>query len=472
MRKIFMGTAIMAVFVCLIFGVLFLKGQLNSLQGLPSVKNAIAPEVDEVRIDEEYMNFYDLDAFETSLPVFFINTEGQKLSNEIATMGRCSVLNFEDDGNMHSIYDKPDISMNVGVKLRGASSYNFDKRQYRLTFFKDEYGTKKMDYDFFGMGYADSWVLNGPFLDKTLARNYMVYALGAEMMDWAPECKYVELFVDGRYKGVYLLIEPISVGPGRLDLSSYGLLSGKTAYIVSRDREGTDFDPLQNYGKLHGFTSNDLYVDYPGSKSITPAEYKWINDDISLFEMALYGEDYKDERLGYAEYIDVDNFVDYYILNEVVMNHDAGNLSTFAYKEINGKLKMVIWDFNNCYDNYQWFTEDFDEFYVAEMAWFNRLLTDRAFVDKVVSRYYELRQGTLSEEHMYSVLDEADTILGEAIDRNFSVWGYTFRKNLLVGSGRDIRSYDSAREQLRSSIEKRFEFLDEHITDLYELCEG
>ncbi len=470
MKKILMFAGLGCSLLLLVV-ILSLSGNIaRDIDEFSVIKAKKDKSIDGQEFDEDYMDFYELTDFDTDLPVIYVNTAGNEINRDGAVMSKVSILGTAGDGSFHNIKDTPDITLNAGIKYRGASSNNFDKRQYRITFFKNASGSKKLRYDLFGMGAADSWVLNGPFLDKTLARNYLVYNLGSQIMEWAPECRYCELFVNGQYKGVYLAVEPVSAGEGRLDLSEYGLLSGKAAYIVGRDREGSDFNPLKNYGKLHGYTSNDLYVEYPGSKSITEKEFDFITEDISRFEMALYGDDFANPKTGYAAYIDVDNFVDYYILNEVVMNHDAGNLSTYAYKEINGKLKMAIWDYNNCYDNYQWFSEEFDVFYLPEMAWFHRLLQDRAFVDKVVKRYYELRDNQLLEANIFSILDDSQTILGEAIDRNYKVWGYTFRKNLLTGKGRDIKSFEDADSQLRYSITKRFNYLDKHITDLYELC--
>ncbi len=470
MRKLIIGLGLGGLFALLILGVTVLGNTVTKVENSPVIREKYSESLDQ-SFDEDYLEFYDLGYFDTDLPVIYIDSQGSTINGDTAVMAKFSVLNSADDGSLHNITQKPDFTLDASVKYRGASSINFDKRQYRITFYKDPLMRKKLKFDLFGMGAADSWVLHGPFLDKTLARNYLVYNVGAQIMDWAPECRYVELFENGQYKGVYLALEPVSQGVGRLELSEYALLSGNTAYIVGRDREGTDIKPLQNYGKTAGYTSNDLYIEYPGAKNITDIEYDWITDDISIFEMALYGDDFKSANNGYASYIDVDSFVDYYIINEVVMNHDAGDLSTYAYKEIGGKLKMAIWDFNNCYDNYQWFVEEFDMFYVSKMAWFSRLLQDRAFVDKVVERYYELRKDQLSEDNMYAILDSAQEKLGDAIDRNYKVWGYTFRKNLLSGSGRDLTSYEKADAQLRYSIIKRFNYLDKHITDLYELCD-
>ena len=469
MRKLLIGLGLGGAFTLAVFGLFLLKSLNTDLENETS-KSKKYSDAEEQIFDEHYMDFYGLDYFDTNLPVIYIDTQGNTVNSEMQVMTKFSILNSEDDGEFHNIKEIPDFTLNAGVNYRGASSSAFDKKQYRVTFYKDSTMKKKRDYDLFGMGSGDSWILNGPFLDKSMARNYLVYSLGSEVMEWAPDCKYVELFVDGRYQGVYLLLEPVSQGIGRLDLSEYALMSGETAYIVSRDRVGTDFDPLNTFGKYAGYTSNDLYVNYPGQKNITESEYKWITKDISEFEMALYGENFKDPKKGYAAYIDVDNFVDYYILNEVVLNHDAGNLSTYAYKEIDGKLKMVLWDYNNCYDNYQWFAEDFDAFYLPEMAWFERLLQDEAFVDKVVNRYYELRENELSVDHMYDILDTAENTMGDAIDRNYMVWGYIFEYNIMSEKRRHIASYEDADAQLRYSIIRRFNFLDEHITDLYGYC--
>ncbi|MBO6065985.1 MAG: spore coat protein CotH, partial [Lachnospiraceae bacterium] len=61
--------------------------------------------------------------------------------------------------------------------------------------------------------------------------------------------------------------------------------------------------------------------------------------------------------------------------------------------------------------------------------------------------------------------------LGDAVTRNFQVWGYTFDINLLVSSGRDLRDYEAAVTQFKEGLKRRGEFLDAHITDLYAGCE-
>lgn len=434
-----------------------------------SISNWIKP-------DEEYLNYYDLGVFETTLPIVHINTNGQQISKENKIWSTIAVTDAEMEGGANSVMETPDYEAAITINYRGASSYwNFDKKQYRIKFYKEEGSTNAKEYEFVGMGKNSEWVLNGPYLDKTLIRNRLVYGLGKELFEWAPDCRFVELFIDGDYQGVYLAVEPVTNGESRLRLCEFGLASGETAYIVKRDRIETEENPLNVYGYYAGKTSNALFIDYPTSSNLTDRQREWITNDIDTFERVLYGENFDDPKEGYAEYLDVEGFVNYYILNEVVMNNDAGNLSTYIYKELGGKMKIAIWDYNNCFDNYPWFAQNYEEFFLKERAWFSRLLEDRAFVDKVVERYWELRKGILSEEYLYQKIDAYVEELGMATERNYAIWGYTFSVDHdLISNENDSHksplSYEEAIEQLKASIHTRLSFLDEHITDLYQGC--
>lgn len=424
--------------------------------------------------DEEYLEYYGLGNFESALPILYINTNGQCIEKENKIWSFLAVSNAPGGGEKRTVMMQPDYETAIMINYRGASSYlHFDKKQYRIKFFEEEGSSRAKNYEFLGMGAQSEWVLNGPFLDRTLLRNRLVYELGREMMEWAPDSRYVELFVDGEYMGVYLAVEPVTNGESRLRLADFGLSSGETAYIVKRDRVDSEEGALYVYGYYGGKTCNSLYIDYPTAKNLTAQQREWITNDISSFEKVLYGDDFADPKNGYAGYLDVGSFVDYYILNEVVMNHDAGNLSTYVYKELGGKLQIAIWDYNNCYDNYPWFSQDYEELFLQDSAWFSRLLQDRAFVDRVVERYEELRKSILNEEYLYQRMDAYVEELGDAIERNFAIWGYTFRDNMLADSNaihEDPTDYAEAIQLLKDSIHLRFVSLDEHITDLYQGC--
>lgn len=472
MKKMIAGISMAILLLTVAFVGEAYQGQAGETQTLSkdtknTVENWVIP-------DEEYLDYYGIGVFESTLPILHINTNGQQISKETKIWSTIAVTEADESGEARSVMEPPDYEAAITINHRGASSYSqFDKKQYRIKFYKEEGSTNAKEYEFLGMGKNSEWVLNGPFLDKTLIRNRLVYGLGRELFEWAPDCRYVELFVDGEYQGVYLAVEPVTNGESRLRLCEFGLASGETAYIVKRDRVESEDNPLNVYGYYAGKTSNSLYIDYPTSSNLTSKQREWITKDIDTFERVLYGENFDDPKEGYAKYLDVDNFVDYYVLNEVVMNNDSGNLSTYVYKELGGKLKIAIWDYNNCFDNYQWFAQDYEEFFLQDNAWFSRLLEDRTFVDKVVERYWELREGILREEYLYQNIDSYVEELGVATERNFAVWGYTFYDDLLAEVNEvhiNPRSYEEAILQLKNSIHKRLSLLDENITDLYQGC--
>ena len=416
--------------------------------------------------DGESLEYYDLGEFSTTLPVAYMNTKGQQVLKENVIWGTIALL--DGNGEEQSVFSVPNSIYRATIKYRGASSYSkFDKKQYRIKFYKNKKDSAK-EVSLAGMGANSEWVLNGPYLDKTLIRNKLVYDLARELNGWAPDTRFVELFVDGEYQGVYLAVEPITNGESRLRLSKFGLLSGETAYIVNRDRTDTGSEEIETWGKTNGYTYNALYIRYPSKNKITEKQKEYIAKDISEFEQALYGNNFSDKRIGYQAYIDMDNWVDYFIINEFAMNYDAGNLSTYIYKELGGKLQLAVWDFNNGFDNYQWFRTETDALHTVENSWFERLWQDENFRDRVCERYVQLRKTTLSDEHIAEKIASYQEELGEAVDRNFKVWGYSFKENLLVGTNkkgisRDIGSYEEAMKQLTDTIRERLAYLDQEL---------
>ena len=77
-----------------------------------------------------------------------------------------------------------------------------------------------------------------------------------------------------------------------------------------------------------GLTSGFLDVEYPDKEVITEKGIQNITRQIDCFELALYA-DVWEEFVKYRDYIDMQSFVDYFILNEFFLNYDAGYNSTY-----------------------------------------------------------------------------------------------------------------------------------------------
>ncbi len=426
---------------------------------------------------------HDSKKFCTHLPVIEINTGGAEIPGEplndlnhkfagytTAADGSdritADIKIIDNAETRNHIDDAPAIESKATIHIRGNSSRYFDKKGYALKLV-DENGMNNPQ-PVMGMSAHQDWVLHGPFLDKTLMRNYMWYNIAGEIMDYAPNVRFCEAFINGEYQGLYVMTESITAGENgaRLNLSVDKKDNTYSGYLLCLDRGHEEAwkkaDSFTHYALR---TVNELEIMYPGRQNLTPELNRSITQDFSDFEKAIYSYDFDNKLYGYKDLIDVESFVDYFLINEFTCNYDAGWLSTYIYKDIDKKYRMCIWDFNSSCDNYQESHINDEGFEFQNCLWYFMLIKDRDFTDKIVSRYKELRKTYFSEEYLFDYIDGVRDYLGDAIDRNFEKWGYTFdeKHDLLTPKDRNPRSYDEAIEDLKNFLSARSEKLDENI---------
>ena len=371
------------------------------------------------------------------------------------------------------VTDAPSLATSAMINIRGRSSREFDKKSYRITLIYDD-GINN-NQSVMGMDPHHEWVLHGPFLDKTLIRNYMVYNIAGECMEYSPDVRFCELVIDGSYQGLYLMTESITNGydGSRLTMEVKKKDNTFSGYIL-RVNDIYPFEEttavIYDYGNYAYVARIPVEVIYPGKVNQTAEMRREIELEFSAFEKALYSYDYDSEDYGYTQWIDIPSFVDYYVLNEFVCNIDAGRLSTYVYKDTSGKYKICVWDFNNACDNYMESHVNLHDFDTQNRLIYHMLCRDEDFTEAIIDRYKELRQGVLSEEYLMNYIDRTVEYLGPAIDRNFDKWGYSFRAeyNLLKGENREICSYDEAISQLKEFLIERGNWMDRNIDAIRE----
>lgn len=439
---------------------------------------------------------HDDSTFCTHLPIVKINTHNQTIpgvpilneddividytlgdkGEEMVTV-EVEVID-EVDGIQH-LADEPKLSSQSLFRVRGNSSRKFDKKSYLLRLIDEK--NKENKQEMMGMTAHDEWALYGPFLDKTLMRNYMWLNIVGDITGYAPNVRFCEVFLDEKYQGVYLMMETVARSEGRVNLTKYSPGDREASYIIKLDQHREEdirhIDDFLQY-TLNYEMHSGISVIYPPKKHLTPELKDKIEKDISQFEKTLYSYDFKDPKKGYRAYIDVDSFVDYYILCEFLMIEDMCSRSTYLSKDIRGKLTMSpMWDFNNVLDNYFiQLSADGEGIFYNERTWFKMLLKDEYFVDKVVRRYHALRESHLKEAYLLEYIDEVSQYLGKAVERNYSVWGYSFLpEHQTVYNSRQPQalnpsSYEEAVQQMKEMIIKRGRWLDENIETLYQYC--
>ena len=416
------------------------------------------------------------DVFQSHLPIVKIDTNGQKIPgtpiskedgviiSETAENGENKIAAYfsitDGQSGNNQLNDQESVKSKSLIRYRGNSSRYFDKKSYSINLINEDGSENKQELA--GMAKHDEWVLNGPFLDRSLLRNYLCLNVSGEIMEYSPNVRYCELFVDGKYQGLYLLIEPISRGEGRLNISKPEKNSDITSFIVRWDRAGKGEFELDNY-TYYTYKSDVSALDvvYPGSTLMTQGRHEYINEQISKVEKILYSYDLWDDDKGYKQYLDINAFAEYFVINEFFRNVDAGRFSTFYYKDVRGKIKPVVWDFNNSADNYIDYVWDESGFSMQNAPWFSQLLKDKEFVDLVVEKYKKLRKNVLSEEYLINYINETNAWLGDSIKRNDEVWGYVYDLNNYNGTNfltpveRNVTSHEEAVKQLKEFIIKR-----------------
>lgn len=137
--------------------------------------------------------------FETHLPIVILDTDGQKIMSKLDEVDDPKInINVQivdnEDGSYNHVGDTPKLTTMSTVRYRGNSSLYYDKKQYALKFFNED-GTDN-DLSVMGMSAGAEWVLNGTFLDKSLIRNYLAYNIAGEIMDYAPNIRFCEVFIN------------------------------------------------------------------------------------------------------------------------------------------------------------------------------------------------------------------------------------------------------------------------------------
>ena len=438
----------------------------------------------------------DVALLKTHLPIIVINTDeaipgvpyyGEGNYHRMYTTTSAgdtqllAAMRIIDNRNTYnSMADTPALETNIHIRVRGNTSRWFDKKSYAID--TVDGSGNAADKKLLGMEKAHEWALHGPFLDKTLMRNYMAMSISGELMDYAPDVRFCEVVLNGEYQGLYVLMETVSRGKGRIDVEKPNKMKNVTGYIVEIDNATSlPLTALDNFTKYTSILRKDSFFDlvYPGKSQLTPELKAYVEKDMSAFEKALYSYDHDTLAYGFQKYVDIDEFVDYFILMEVFLQHDTGNLSTYFYKDINGVYKPCVWDFNNDLENISVISDD--DFYIRKFVsvqapWFWMMIKDDSYINRIISRYRELRKGILSDAWLTGYIEDTKNYLGSAVDRNFAVWGYSFNpdnldmRNKLRPDERNPRSYDAAVAQMTDTLLERLAWLDENIEILRQYC--
>ena len=417
-----------------------------------------------------------VDFSEFDLPLLLIDTEGQTIVDEPKITAKMKVLNSPT--GINKLNDTEfEFDGHIGIEIRGSSSQMFEKKGYRVET-RNPMG-ENFNVSLLGMPHENDWVLHGPYSDKSLMRNALAYHFGNLMGRWSPRTRFCEVFINNEYRGVYVLTEVIKIDRNRLNLAklkptdaSGDALTG--GYVLKIDRPDPGYWVSPFRARNNQQTVPISYVD-PTFDELTQVQRDYIRNHVTNFETALWGNDFKDPVKGYRNYIDIQSFVDYYILNEISRNLDANRVSTFFYKDRNSINPNIImgpfWDYNIAFGNANFFSAGQTAGWVVDGVgngdaygitfWWDKFRTDSFFEFHLRNRWNVLRNSTFSLNNFNRFIDSCATVLSNAQHRNFQKFKvlntYVWPNNYIGGSYLNEVNY------LKNWIRDRLAWMDSQI---------
>lgn len=312
--------------------------------------------------------------YSSCLPSLFIETESGTLDYAHGQRGNT-------ESGKYAILNAQGVLENGGIidRFRGrgnVSWYETDKKSYLLDL--------QEKANLVSMGENKDWILYSNAFDKTLFRNKISFDLAKRMeLPYTPDYEYIDVYINGEYRGNYLLMEKIEIDENRvairnleketevmngenlvsaerfLEQGKDGVSSLKGIKIENQPKDLTggyllelDFEGRYQE-EISGFISTRRQpVNIKSPKYASYEQVSYIMNFYQEFEDAVFSEDGTNPVTGrkYTEFIDMYSFVRKYLLEEIIKNIDASSTSQYIYKPSDGESEKMYagpaWDYD------------------------------------------------------------------------------------------------------------------------------
>jgi len=406
----------------------------------------------------------------SGIEVAFYGIEGAGDDSHLSQLTNLPVVSIHTRDNQapydkeHEIEAYISIVSNDGQKLlsdtatireRGNYSRSFPKKPYRIKFAHKHHvlGSPAK---------ARKWTLINNYGDKTLMRNQLAFELSRMMqMPYTPFCAYVDVVLNGDYKGCYQLCDQIEVRPNRVEVAemtqsdnSGDALTG--GYLIEADAYA--------YEEQSMFWSNNgtgVTIKYPKEDSITYTQANYIERHYNKMEA------------NWRRYLDLNTFMRHFLVGELSGNTDT-YWSVYFYKQRSNDTLFVgpVWDFDLAFENDdRTYPINSHSDYIYRTCGSTtgnlRELVDNIVVKSTLNKrilrnlWADLRRAGLTEMYMTQYIDEQEALLMQSQRLNFLRWPimntYVHQNPLLWGS------YEAEVDNVRRYMTERFEWMDNKL---------
>ncbi|MEO6150488.1 MAG: CotH kinase family protein [Mucilaginibacter sp.] len=378
----------------------------------------------------------------TGIPIFYLTTSAPVVSKDDYVTGSLVI-------NTNTLFQQDKNNISLQIKGRGNSTWGMPKKPYRLKF-----DSKAV---VLGMAAAKNWVLLANYSDKSLLRTSVAFNLGNRIgANFTPKGQYVDLVLNGEYLGNYFVTSQVEVHENRVNIPE--LKAGD----VTEDKisGGYLLELDQRLDEEFWFrTTRNIPFTIKSPEDIPAAQFEYIKAYIQATENSLNAANFADPVEGYAKYINVDSFINWYIVQELLKNQDAKDFSSiYYYKDRGGKLCMgPLWDFDLAAGNVNYSDAvNATGWWIKDGPWFKRLFLDPAFKAKVKKRWNQLKYKDIATLGTY--IDSTTNYINLSQKENFKKWPildkYVWPNPVVLGT------YEKEVDRVKTWITQRAYWLD------------
>lgn len=376
----------------------------------------------------------------TNMPIVWIDVDGATIQRDDYVSARMKIIhNGQGQLNYGDTIAHPgqhiDYEGYIALRYRGNSSYSLsDKKPYQFRTLskpmEDGVEMDKKKVSILGMGKDNKWAMLAPYSDRSMIRDLLGFEVARPWMEYTPQGRLCEVYLDGIYYGIFVMCEVVSKGKYRLNLDDPGeegdALTGGYLMEVGAP-EGpvyvSKYRPVDNNGYSYNDSTSFIYFQYqsPDYEDMTPAQIAYIHSAIDEMESLYASTKFRDPVVGYRRLVDVQSFMDYQLTMEVCHNMDAYRLSGKFYKRrdsVDTRFKMVVWDMNlafgNCRHNQGYMTNTWVyrlNPYLHKRGdhlipfWWYRMNIDKVYVADRKARWAQWREANLQYDRFMATVD-------------------------------------------------------------------
>ncbi len=331
------------------------------------------------------------------------------------------------------------------VRIHGASSQMYSKKSFAITL--------DQPVRWLGMRESSHWVLNAAFVDRSLMRHKLSYDLfrslsSKDLKRFAVASRFVEVNLNGRYHGAFLLME--RVDRALLELQRFDSNATAHACIYKAEDHGAGFD-RPGHAAFEQREPDPLVLPYWGPL-----------DRFSRFASRAPDSDFFDPTNGISSRLDLDNTIDFHLLLLMTSNMDGDDKNLiFARNAPTAEIPkprffFVPWDYDATFGRH-WNATRVEPTEWVSNHLFKRLLRDPTYRGKFGARWRKLRQKEFSEPTIHGMIDENVQMLGDAAKRNELRW------QTRTGPYPDQMTFEEDVAEIREWVTSRLKWLDDAI---------